>query len=418
MLQTLFHIPATIAGYPTFGFGLLLLVWCLFAAVFMGILIWRHGVNADALGYLPILLLVAAAIVWLLPAVCDKQGQGLPIRGYGVMMLAAVVVGTGLAVWRGKRRGLAPDAIFSLAIWMFLPGIIGGRLFYVIEYWDTYRRETFGQMLAAVANIAEGGLVVYGAFVGGTLGMILFVRKHRLPLLAFCDLVSPSLVLGLAIGRIGCFLSGCCYGGACDLPWAVTFPKTSSVYESQMSRGQMHGFLLSGRFDAPSVVLEVEQNSAAAQAGLKAGDRVIGVDGMPIKNNGQLMQAILGGLTAQVPVTLDLPGQREVTLPAIALPPRSLPVHPTQLYSSINALLLCLFLLSVEPFARRDGTVFALMLTIYPINRFLLEIIRTDEADVFGTGMSISQNVSLLVLASVAVVWCFVLRGPAKKASF
>ena len=331
------------------------------------------------------------------------------------MMLTAVVAGTGLAVWRGKRRGLAPDAIFSLGIWMFLPGILGGRVFYIVEYWESYRRETFGQTLSAVANIAEGGLVVYGAFVGGTLGLLVFVRKYRLPLWAVCDLVAPSLVLGLAVGRIGCFLSGCCYGGACDLPWAVTFPKTSTVYENQMSRGQMYGFVLSGRFDVPAVVLAVKPGSAADKAGLKTDDRVVGVGGMPIKDNGQLMQAILGGLTAEVPIELDLSGERTVTLPAITLPPRSLPVHPTQLYSSFNALLLCLFLLAVEPFTRRDGTVFALLLTIYPVTRFLLEIIRTDEADVFGTGMSISQNVSLLILAAVAAVWFFVLRGLANK---
>ena len=415
MLQTLFYIPATVGGYPVFGAGLLLFAWCLFAVGLMGLLAWRQGFNADTLGYLPILVIVAAAIVWLLPVVCDKHGLGLPIRGYGVMMLTAIVAATGLAVWRGKTRGLSADAIFSLALWMFLPGIIGGRLFYIVEYWSSYQRETLGQTLAAAANIAEGGLVIYGALIGGTLGMLAFVWKNRLPLLAVCDFVAPSLVLGLAIGRIGCFLAGCCYGSVCDLPWAVTFPNTSPAYENQMSRGQMHGLLIGGRLDAPPIVFDVKPDSVAAEAGIKKGDRVAGVDGIPIKKNEHLMQAFLGGLSAGVPITLDMSDGRKAVLPAVALPARSLPVHPTQLYSSINALLLCFFLLAFEPFSRHDGMTFAILLTIYPITRFLLEIIRTDESAVFGTGLSISQNVSLLVLAAIAVIWYFVLKSPRTK---
>ncbi len=76
-------------------------------------------------------------------------------------------------------------------------------------------------------------------------------------------------------------------------------------------------------------------------------------------------------------------------------PPRSPPVHPAQLYSLIDALLLCFLLLAYEPYKRRDGELTALVLTLHPISRFLLEIIRVDESAVFGTGMSISQNISI-----------------------
>ena len=415
MIQTLFYIPATVGGYPLFGVGLLLFVWCLFGVGMMGFLAWRQGLNADTFSYLPILLIVAAAIVWMLPAVCDRGGLGLPIRGYGVMMLVAVVCGTALAVWRGKKRGVAPDTIFSTALWMFLPGIIGGRLFYIIEYWENYRQDTFGKTLLAAVNIAEGGLVVYGALIGGTLGMILFVRKNHLPLLAVCDLVAPSIVLGLAIGRIGCFLSGCCYGSACDLPWAVTFPLTSPAYETQLARGQMYGILLSSQTETPPLVLDVKPDSTAAQAGIKPGGRVVKINRRPADSNGMLQVVFSDSQTAKFPLILDMADGRVVRLPAITLPPRSLPVHPTQLYSSINAFLLCFFLLAFEPFKRHDGMVFALMLTIYPVARFLLEIIRTDESAVFGTGLSISQNVSLLLLAAIAVLWYFVLKSPLSR---
>ena len=93
-------------------------------------------------------------------------------------------------------------------------------------------------------------------------------------------------------------------------------------------------------------------------------------------------------------------------------PARSLPVHPTQLYSAIDAALIALVLLAWSPFRRHDGELVALMLTIYPIMRFMEESIRTDESPVFGTGMSISQNVSILILAAAVALWIFVLRGP------
>ena len=96
--------------------------------------------------------------------------------------------------------------------------------------------------------------------------------------------------------------------------------------------------------------------------------------------------------------------------------PRSLPVHPTQLYSTIDALILCLLLLVYDRFRRRDGALTALMMTIYPITRFLIENIRTDEAAIWGTGLHISQNISLGLLAVAICLWIYILRRPAKLA--
>ena len=87
-----------------------------------------------------------------------------------------------------------------------------------------------------------------------------------------------------------------------------------------------------------------------------------------------------------------------MTIDAIRPPAKSLPVQPSQPLSTIDALLLCLLLLAYDPFRRRDGELFAIMLTIYPITRFLIEGLRSDEAAVFGTGLSIAQCVSLLLL--------------------
>ena len=106
-----------------FGPGLLLAVWAVTSVVLLGWLVRRQGFSADTWSYVPILLLIGAIIGWVLPALCERQG--LPIRGYGVMMMLAVVAAVSLAAWRAKRRGLDPDLIFSLAFWMLVPGIIG-----------------------------------------------------------------------------------------------------------------------------------------------------------------------------------------------------------------------------------------------------------------------------------------------------
>ena len=109
---------------------------------------------------------------------------------------------------------------------------------------------------------------------------------------------------------------------------------------------------------------------------------------------------------------IERQGQPAVTVPAIAPPSRTLPVHPTQIYSMIDALLLCLLLLAYDPFRRRDGELFALMLTVYPVTRFLIESLRTDESAVFGTGLSIAQNISLLLLVLALGLWIYISRRP------
>ncbi len=229
------------AGYPVFGFGLLLALWAVASVITLAVLARRQGFNADTWGYVPILLLIGAIIAWVLPAICERSPSGvplgLPIRGYGAMMLLAVVSGTLLAAWRAKRVGLNPDLMFTLIFWMLIPGIIGARGFYVVEYWSrdywpayADKGGSLGALLGSILNLTQGGLVVYGSFFGGLLGMLLFVRKHRLPLLALADLIAPSMLLGLAIGRVGCLLNGCCFGGVCDHPWAIEFPATSPAY--------------------------------------------------------------------------------------------------------------------------------------------------------------------------------------------
>jgi len=252
-------------------------------------------------------------------------------------------------------------------------------------------------------------------------GVAIFARRHRVPLLPLADLIAPSLMLGLAIGRIGCLLNGCCYGGLCEHPWAVTFPRNeapaySPPYRSQIERGLMYGFRIPGDRDERPVILSVRPDSPAAAAGLEPGNLLTAIDGEPVATAGPAHWKLMEVFEERRALRLELAGGARVQLAPVPVPERSLPVHPTQIYSTINALLLCLLLLAYDPFRRRDGELFALMISIYPVSRFLLEILRTDESPVFGTELSISQNASLLLLLGAAALWFYILRRPRGKA--
>ena len=419
MLETIFHIPLTVAGLPVFGFGWLLMIWAIGSLALVGWLVRRHGWNAETKSHLPLLATIGLVIAFVLPNVCDEYG--LPIRGYGTMLLSGVISGVWLASYRARRLGLDPEIIISLAFWLFVAGIVGARLFYIIEYWSEFQQPTAWETFKGLINFTQGGLVVFGAAMGAGLALVVFVRKYRLPGLALADLIAPSLMLGLALGRIGCFFHGCCYGGVCELPWKVQFPFASPPYVEQVRehRLYLHGMELDySHADAPSVIAAVEPGSPAARAGLAAGQQIVAIKNLAkatsvaTPTSEEAFRALLAidGTGARFEVlTAGDPAPKLVTL---AAPELSLPVHPAQLYSAVDALLLCLFLLAYFPYRRRDGEVFALLVTIHPIARFLQEIVRVDEKEVFHTGLSISQNLSLLMLAAAVGLWFYLLRRP------
>jgi phosphatidylglycerol:prolipoprotein diacylglycerol transferase len=331
------------------------------------------------------------------------------------MLLLAVAAGVALAVWRARRLGIDPELVLTLAFWAFLPGIVGARMFYVIEYWDEFQRgpDTFW----AILNVTQGGLVVYGSVIGGIVGLVAFIYKYKMPPLATLDLVVPSFVLGMAIGRIGCLLNGCCYGGVCDLPWAVTFPAGSPAHQHQVEHGEtfLQGLKIAGDARAEPAISEVQPGSPAEREGLEPGQRIVSINGVPVRTVDGAQKELLGAQETGREMVIGIEaagGESLVRWPVVRPLPRSEPVHPTQIYSALNGLVLCLFLLAYAPFRQRDGEIWAMFLTLYPITRFLLEIIRTDEPGVFGTGLSISQVVSLILLVCAVAFWAHVWMKP------
>jgi phosphatidylglycerol:prolipoprotein diacylglycerol transferase len=149
------------------------------------------------------------------------------------MIVAAFCAGLALAVWRSRRERLEPAVMYDLAIWILVGGIVGARLLYVGEYWG----ETV-QRFSDVFRIWQGGLVLYGSVFGAAAGFAAFRASRRFPVLATLDALAPSVALGVGLGRIGCFLNGCCYGAFCEMPWlGFKFPRDTPPWVSQRARG-------------------------------------------------------------------------------------------------------------------------------------------------------------------------------------
>lgn len=147
----------------------------------------------------------------------------LTIHWYGVMVALAFLAGVWTASRRALRAGIGGDKIADLAPWLIVGAIVGARLLYVVTYW---REQFAGGPVLEIFMIHHGGLVFYGGLIGAALACVLYCRFKTLPLWTVADILAPSIALGNVFGRIGCLLNGCCFGRACELPWAIRYPAT------------------------------------------------------------------------------------------------------------------------------------------------------------------------------------------------
>ena len=164
MWQTLFHIPHELFGIPVFGVGWALGLLVVGSSVHLTLQARRRAVDREVWGFLPVMVVIGAAIVFVLPGceeMVDGERAGIAIRGYGVMMLVAIIAGVALAAYRARRMGLDPEIIYSLAFYMFVLGILGARLFFIIEYRNQVFRDTWGETFWAMFDVTQGGLVVW-----------------------------------------------------------------------------------------------------------------------------------------------------------------------------------------------------------------------------------------------------------------
>lgn len=147
----------------------------------------------------------------------------ITVYTYGLMMALAFLAAIWIISYSSKEEGLDIAKLVDLAFFAILSGIIGSRIFYILINPLEYISHPL-----KIFKIWEGGLVFYGGILGGILATIYLIKRYQLPLWKTLDILAPALILAQAIGRIGCFMAGCCYGQPTELPWSVTFnnPKT------------------------------------------------------------------------------------------------------------------------------------------------------------------------------------------------
>lgn len=303
-------------------------------------------------------------------------GLDWPVYGYGLMLVLGVYAAIELGRYLANRIGLDGDRFVTMGLLALAAGVFGARLSHVLENLGDYTNpeRSVWQNLRAAANLSSGGLTFYGGFMAAVPVIWLYLRWRKLPVRLSGDIVAPCLMLGLAFGRVGCLLNGCCWGQVCDpdqVPWAITFPYDSPPYNEQYSKFQL---------EPPPSPLWVE--------------------------NSYLFNSETGETIPELKSKKEISG--DAALSQLARRSRSLPVHPAQIYCILTALLIMAICLAYLGLRRSTGQVFALMLILYGIGRFTVETLRVEPVvKLFGwnPGFSYSMWVSILAFAAGVGLW-------------
>jgi phosphatidylglycerol---prolipoprotein diacylglyceryl transferase len=164
-------------------------------------------------------------------AICFKLGA-LTIHWYGVCMALGFLAGLANWIWLGCVRGRNAAFASDLLFWVMVAGLLGARTAYVLTNLSSFAGRPY-----AVFFFHEGGLVYYGGFIGAAVALPVFARLRGLSVLALYDFVVTSVPLAHALGRIGCFLNGCCFGRPWDGCVAVRFPDGTLPWWAHVEAG-------------------------------------------------------------------------------------------------------------------------------------------------------------------------------------
>lgn len=286
----------------------------------------------------------------------------IPIYGYGLMLVIGFLAATELAKFLARRSRINPEIFVNTGLIALISGVAGARLSHVLENWADYSRTdlTFWQNLYNAVNIRNGGLTFYGGLILGFVCTLAYAIRKRVPVRVGMDIVAPTIMVGLAFGRIGCFLNGCCYGAECEAPWAVSFPYYSNAYQEEVDRG------------------EIQAPAALQVPTARGGTRLMTPD-----------EAKRNGLTD------------------VAKDEHSKHLHPAQLYSSLDAFLVAATLVAYFTLPHAPGRVFALMLLMMGPVRFLTEMVRAEPPVMWvgSYGLSFSMVLSVFFVVSGVALW-------------
>jgi len=291
-------------------------------------------------------------------------GHDIHLYTYGLMMIVGFFAAVYLARFLANRSGLDGELFVNAGLIGLLSGVVGARVSHVLENLDEFTRSdrTAMQNFGAMVNLSSGGLTYYGGFILAFIVLVWYARKKKVPLVLGMDIIAPCLMIGLGFGRIGCLLNGCCHGAVCQQPYAITFPYFSNPYIDQYDHGR--GPLAE---KVPKELIEYRNGQP----------RLISPTEAQTEGNTQLL--------------------------ALMKQQHSLPVHAAQLYSTITCFILAALLVAYFSIPHVAGRVFALMLILEGLTRFLLELLRV-EPPVIGN-FSLSMILGLMLVAMGIILW-------------
>ena len=311
-----------------------------------------------------------------------------PVGTYGPMLVIGFLAAITLIRHLTRKYQTDPQHITNAALYSLIGGVIGARLFYVIHYYESYRDNFFD-----IFKVWKGGLELLGGVIVAIAVIIIYLIYHKLPIRRYLDILAIGLMLALVFGRIGCFLNGCCFGKPANFPLAVRFPYHSYAYYNQINPN-------------------LERNRSEPH--LKLPDDYF----YYINEQG------LGELKPFNELTVRQ--QREVLEGKY----RCLPVHPTQLYSSTTAAIICLILFLFwkraqkypTGFLAQSGSTFSLMFILYGIMRFNIEFLRDDNPFEYAwwavyKGGTVSQNISIymIILGMTLIIFFNAIKSKKRK---
>jgi phosphatidylglycerol:prolipoprotein diacylglycerol transferase len=237
------------------------------------------------------------------------------LHTYGLFIAIAIVVGILVTIRIGKRYEMNPQQVIDMGFIMILSGIIGSRLVYVLINFSYYATRPVD-----IFKIWQGGLVFSGGLIAVILVIVWYIRRNSYNIWQMGDLWSPAAAIGQGIGRIGCFMAGCCYGRPTDVPWAVIFTDPQSIARL------------------------------------------------------------------------------------------NIPLHPTQLYSSLSNFIIFIVLMILYGKKKFDGQILLWFLILHSTSRLFIERLRGDDRGIIMNDWSITQLLTILILMA-SVITLIILKS-------
>jgi len=274
------------------------------------------------------------------------RGEGIPIHTYGVMLgtgfLTAVWLASRLALreWPGKEGEKKKEQIYDLAFWVFLAGIGGAMLlFRLVNLSESQPLSFYLANPARLVDCVTGGMVFYGGLIGAALAAYFWARAHQINFLRLADLAIPTVSLGQAFGRLGCFSAGCCWGDVAPahFPLGIHFPGPGLVKGLFGGQGPASSLAYQSQATDPKWVVE---------------------------ETGQIFDHMVPG-AVRISEWVTQHGH-------------TLPVYPTQMLESVGQFTIMLVLLALRSQRRFHGQIFAFWLMAYAVLRSTIELFRGD----------------------------------------